>query len=68
EVAAEYGKLAGDAVAALDEPVGTRKRTLARLRREFRRIRRRDYFSASEREGARAALDELAASVQEVVA
>lgn len=67
-VAAEYGKLAGDAVAALEEPVGTRKRTLARLRREFRRIRRRDYFSAWERADAQAALDELAASVQEVVA
>lgn len=68
DVAAEYDKLAGDAVAGLDEPVGTRKRHLARLRREFRRIRRRDYFSASEREDAQAALDELAASVREVAA
>jgi DNA-binding transcriptional regulator PaaX len=35
------------------------KRTLARLRRELNRINRRDYFSAPERDDARAAVEDL---------
>jgi hypothetical protein len=47
---------------------GRRKRTLGRLRRELRRIRRRDYFHADGREQAARAVDRLAASVQELAA
>jgi len=41
---------------------------VARLRRELRRIRRRDYFQADSRERAVAALQELAGSVERVAA
>ena len=64
----EYRRLAGQAVAAGDDAAGSRKRTVGRLRRELRRIRRRDYFGAPEGEEARAALERLARSVDEVTA
>ena len=64
----EYGRVAEDARAALAFPSGQRKRTLGRLRRELRRIRRRDYFPASERERAASAVDALAGSVEELAA
>ena len=67
-VGAEYVQLAGDAKRATVSPVGTRKRTLGRLRRELRRIRRRDYFSAPEGAEARAAVEALADSLAEVAA
>jgi len=38
-VAADYGALTEEAVSARERPRGQRKRTLARLRRELRRIR-----------------------------
>ena len=66
-VAAEYRKVASEALAARDlEDVG-RRRTLGRLRRELRRIRQRDYFPPSEAQQARAAVESLA-SVAEVPA
>ena len=68
DVGAEYAKLARDAQDALNEAGGARKRTLARLRRELRRIRRRDFFRAPEREDATAAVDALAHSLEEVAA
>jgi hypothetical protein len=37
------------------------RRTIQRLRRELRRISRRDYFPPQERRAARAAVDALAA-------
>src|SRR5947209_11350319 len=43
-VAVEYRRVAEQARAALAMQSGQRKRTLGRLRRELRRIRRRDYF------------------------
>jgi hypothetical protein len=67
-VGAEYAQLAREAASAGGLPIGTRKRTLARLRRELRRIRRRDYFAAPEAARARAAVDALALSVDEVLA
>jgi hypothetical protein len=67
-VAAEYQAVSADAQAALSGPVGQRKRTLGRLRRELRRIRRRDYFQAAGRDHAVAALDDLAASIEAVLA
>jgi hypothetical protein len=45
-----------------------RKGTLARLRRELQRIRRRDYFPPPEREEAEAAVAELALALEELAA
>jgi hypothetical protein len=64
----EYRELAEKARAALAMPRGQRKRTLARLRRELRRIRRRDYFPAEEREQAARAVETLAATLEELAA
>jgi hypothetical protein len=64
----EYSQVAMEARAALAMPSGPRKRTLGRLRRELRRIRRRDYFPAPEREHATAAVDALAGSLEVVAA
>jgi hypothetical protein len=64
----EYSQVAKEARAALAMPSGPRKRTLGRLRRELRRIRRRDYFPAPEREHATAAVDALAGSLEVVAA
>jgi hypothetical protein len=66
--AEEYRRVASEASAALSTPVGPRRRTLARLRRELRRVRRRDYFQAPERERAAAALEALAVSAERVAA
>jgi hypothetical protein len=67
-VGAEYVRLAGDAEFARASSVGTRRRTLGRLRRELRRIRRRDYFRAPEGAGARAAVEALSNSLAELAA
>jgi hypothetical protein len=67
-VAADYRALIADAAAAGRKRPGQRRRTLARLRRELRRIRARDYFPPRERESAQQAVDELAALVEEPVA
>ena len=67
-VAADYRALIEEMVAARDQPTGQRRRTLARLRRELRRIRARDHFPPAERELAQRALDELASVVEERVA
>jgi hypothetical protein len=66
-VAADYRSLLDDAEAARLEAPGSRRRTLARLRRELRRIRARDYFPPQERELAQRALAELTAVVEEPV-
>lgn len=66
-IAAEYRALIDDAAAARAERSGQRRRTLARLRREQRRIRARDYFPPAERELARQAVEELATLVEEPV-
>jgi hypothetical protein len=42
------------------------RRTIQRLRRELRRINRRDYFPPPERTGAKAAVEALAARAQQV--
>ncbi len=57
---------AADRATASEEP-GQRKRTLARLRRELRRVRARDYFPPVEREQALQAVDRLATVVEERV-
>jgi len=66
-VAAEYVALVDDVRTARGQPPGPQRRTLARLRRELRRIRARDYFPPPQRELAQQAVDELAASVEEPV-
>lgn len=57
--ATEYRMLTEEisAVAASAQPVG--RRTVARFRRELRRIRQRDHFPPPEAEMARRALDEV---------
>jgi cobalamin biosynthesis protein CobD/CbiB len=67
-VAAEYLELAEAARAALKAEAGSRKRRLAKLRRDLRRIRRRDYFPPAERDQARAAIEAVASSLEEVPA
>ena len=58
-VAGDYLRVIADTIAAHSEPVGQRRRTLARLRRELRRIRSRDYFPPPEREQAQQAVEDL---------
>jgi hypothetical protein len=67
--AADYTRLILEAESAAGEAVRRRRRTLARLRRELRRIRSRDYFPPPERELAHQAVEKLAmlAEVEEPV-
>lgn len=66
-VAADYRRVIGEATDAASEAGGKRKRALAQLRRELRRIRARDYFAPAEREAAQQAVDQLAMLVEEPV-
>lgn len=63
-VAAEYAAVMAAAEAAGGEPVGPRRRTLGRLRREMRRIRTRDFFPPPEADAARAAVEALGVAVE----
>jgi hypothetical protein len=67
QVAADYARVVSQAKAAESQTAGQRKRTLARLRRELRRIRTRDYFPPPEREIALESVEHLAAVVEELV-
>jgi hypothetical protein len=62
-ISEEYARVIDDARLALDREPKVRRRTVARLRRELHRIRRRDYFPPGERERAEAAVEELAATI-----
>src|SRR5215218_1010225 len=68
DVGGEYVRLAEQAAAAHHAPAGPRKRTLSRLRRELRRIRRRDYFHAPQGADAEAAVEALAGSLEQLPA
>jgi hypothetical protein len=69
QVAEDYRQLILEAErSASDEAEGQQKRTLARLRRELRRIHARDYFPPPEREAAHQAVEALAAAVGEPIA
>jgi len=57
--AAEYAKVAAEAQAALTADAGVRASTLRRLRNEFRRIARRDFFPPTDRDAAQAAMRAL---------
>lgn len=63
-VAVEYRAVIAAAEAAGDEGAVQARRTLARLRRELHRIGARDYFPPPERELARQAVEQLAASLE----
>jgi hypothetical protein len=63
-VAEEYRAVIEAAQQAEDEEPSVRRRTLARLRRELRRIAQRDYFPPEERETARHAVGELANAIE----
>jgi hypothetical protein len=58
-VAADYRRVIDEATAQIREIEATRRRTVARLRRELRRIGSRDYFPAPIAKQARAAVDAL---------
>ena len=66
--AEEYRQVVTEARAAYDVDARTRRRTLARLRRELHRIRRRDYFPPPERREAEAAVADLGREINEVAA
>jgi phosphoglycolate phosphatase-like HAD superfamily hydrolase len=63
ERAAEYGEVAGEAGSAFATEPGERSRALRRLRAEYRRIERRDYFPPPEQDEARELLERLADSL-----
>ena len=65
-VAGEYRAIVADAAGALEGPAVERRRTLARLRRELRRVGSRDYFPPPERDQALAAVERLAQTIVEV--
>jgi hypothetical protein len=67
-VATDYQAVANEAETARALPPGPRRRTVARLRRELRRIGLRDHFPPPERDQARAAVAELAALTAEAQA
>jgi hypothetical protein len=62
--AGEYRAVTSEAAAALDSPGDAQVRTLRRLRRTLREIKRRDFFPPSERMDADAAVRDLAAAIQ----
>ena len=65
-IAVDYRALIEQAAVARGQPLGQRRRTVARLRRESRRIRARDYFPPPERDQARGAVERLAQAAVEV--
>ncbi|NUT55286.1 MAG: chromate resistance protein [Thermoleophilia bacterium] len=66
-VASEYQAVSSEATSAGEREPWLRRRTLARLRRELHRTRRRDFFPPPEREQAEAAVAQLAATLEEAV-
>lgn len=60
-VAAEYAAVTADAHAAHASDAASRRRTVARLRRELHRIQARDYFPPPDRDTAQRAVEDLAA-------
>ena len=67
-IATQYAEVVAGATEAVGADSGARRRTLARVRRELHRIRRRDHFPPPEREWAEAAIARLAETLDEVVA
>jgi DNA-binding transcriptional regulator PaaX len=65
-VAADYARVVDEALRLHSESEAVRRRTVARLRRELRRIGSRDYFPGPIAKRARAAVDELGDSLEAV--
>jgi len=63
-VAEDYRLVRAEAAAAAGEAEPVRRRTLARLRRELRRLAQRDYFPPVDKDEARRAVETLAAAVE----
>ena len=63
-IAAEYQAVADAALSLAGETAAVRRRTLARLRRELQRIRRRDFFPPPERRRAEEAVEALAPALE----
>jgi hypothetical protein len=61
-VAAEYDAVAAEAATMRTTDTAARRRAVARLRRELRRIQGRDFFACPQREAARRAVEHLAAA------
>jgi hypothetical protein len=61
-VADEYEAVAAQAAAVGTADAAARRRAVARLRRELRRIQARDFFTCPQREAARRAVERLAAA------
>jgi hypothetical protein len=61
-IAAEYDAVAAQAAAVRGADPAERRRAVARLRRELRRIAGRDFFTCPQREAARCAVEHLAAA------
>jgi hypothetical protein len=64
----EYGEIVAAASAAQASPVVERRRTLARLRRELRRVGARQYFPTKQADAARKAVEALAKAAAEAAA
>jgi hypothetical protein len=65
-VGLDYARVIDEASAQTGELEATRRRTVARLRRELRRIASRDYFQSSTGAPARAAVEALGDSLEAV--
>jgi hypothetical protein len=63
-IAAEYRAVAEAARGVVGETPAVRRRTLARLRRELQRIRRRDFFPPREHQLAEDAVEGLARTLE----
>jgi hypothetical protein len=61
-VADEYEAVAAQAAAVGTADAAARRRAVARLRRELRRIQARDFFTCPQREAARRVVERLAAA------
>lgn len=68
EIARQYRAVVAEARMAAADGRRRHRRTLARLRRELGRIRRRDYFPPPEREEAKLAVEALAQRLEEAAA
>jgi hypothetical protein len=66
-IAAEYDAVTAEATSTRTADPATRRRVTARLRRELNRIGARDFFSATQRDAARRAVDDLAAEAPAAV-
>jgi hypothetical protein len=67
QVAAEYELLIDETHATRSQQPGRQRRSLGRLRRQLRSVRQRDHFPTQLQDAARRAIDELAASLEDVI-